>query len=174
MKIRPTPYLYGPGYPTLFLALLLALGGCSWLPGKHIDTEIDILAKPKTVWKILIENQKYPEWNPYHVRVEGKLRIGQQLFVEIHKPNGDKVEIHPYVMRIIPEKELAWGGRIKGIFFGEHVFLLKESKRGNTKLIQREDFIGIAVPFASLDAIEEGYNMMNMALKQRAESIEKE
>jgi len=173
MKTKPIRYLRGIGYPTLFLALLLALGGCSLLPGKHIYTEIDIPAKPRIVWRILTDIEKYPEWNPYHVRVEGKLETGQKLYVEIHKPNGEKVEIEPHVMRVIPQKELTWGGGIKGIFFGEHVFLLKETPRGITKLVQKEDFIGIGVPFASLEAIEEGYNNMNIALKQRAEAMER-
>ena len=75
-------------------------------------------------------------------------------------------------MRIVPEKELSWGGGIRGLFFGEHVFLLEESGHGITRLIHKEDFEGIFVPFASLEAIEEGYREMNQALKKRAETLE--
>lgn len=63
------------------------------------------------------------------------------------------------------------GGGIKGIFYGKYVFLLKETEPGSTLLVQKEDFTGMGVPFASLEAIEEGYKKMNMALKQRAEAM---
>jgi len=79
----------------------------------------------------------------------------------------------PHGMRVVPLKELAWGGGIKGIFIGEHVFLLERIDKSSTKLIQKEDFSGLAIPFASLDAIEEGYSLMNRALKERAEALER-
>jgi len=142
------------------------------IPNKHIYTEIDISAEPETIWAILLDNENYPEWNPYHVKVNGTLEVGAKLYVEIHKPNGERVEIEPYVMKIVPLKELAWGGGIKGIFFGEHVFLLDRLNENSTKLIHKENFSGLAIPFASLDAIEEGYNLMNKTLKKRAETIE--
>ena len=98
--------------------------------------------------------------------------IGEKLIVEIHKPNGDQLTIEPIVFEILPEKELTWGGGIKGLFFGEHVFLIEETETGSTKLIQKEVFEGIFVPFASLEAVDEGYRLMNQALKKRAEAIE--
>ncbi len=140
--------------------------------GKYIYTEIPIEASPKTVWTILADNENYPDWNPYHVKVEGNLEVGEKLLVEIHKPNGKELTLHPKVMQVIPEKELSWGGGIKGLFFGEHVFLLEEREHGITYLIHKEDFKGIFVPFASLEAIEEGYNEMNQALKKRVEALE--
>jgi hypothetical protein len=154
--------------PTI-LAGLLGLSGCARLPGKQIDTRIDIAARPQVVWDILVDNPRYPEWNPYHVRVEGELALGRRLSLELHKPNGERVEIEPRVLRLDPGRVLVWGGGIRGLFFGEHEFLLQPLDDGGTRLIHREDFRGLAVPFASLDAIEEGYRLMNTALKRRAE-----
>ncbi len=147
-----------------FPAIVITLIGC-----KHIYTEIEIQAPPKTVWAILVDLEKYPEWNPYHVEVLGKLELGESLNVTIHKPNGDKLTIAPHVMQIIPQQELTWGGGIKGLFHGEHVFIIETTKEGNSKLIHKEDFDGIFVPFASLDTIKKGYHQMNVALKKRAE-----
>ncbi len=147
----------------------LAAAGCSSLPGKYIYTEIDIDAPPREVWEILVDNQRYPEWNPYHVRVDGELVVGEPLELEIHKPNGEQIEIEPHVLRIVPYRELTWGGGIRGIFYGEHVFRLSPLGLHGTRLVHEESFDGIAVPFASLDAIEEGYRQMNEALKKRAE-----
>lgn len=146
--------------------------GCSVVPAKHIYTEIEITAAPKTVWTILADNNRYAQWNPYHVSVQGVMKEGEKLNVTLHKPNGEVVHIDPHVMRIIPLQELTWGGGIKGIFHGEHTFLLEEIRQGHTKLVHKESFTGVAIPFASLDGIEEGYNRMNQALKARAESID--
>lgn len=150
------------------LASLLA-SACTSLPSKHVYTEIEIEAPVDRVWMILADNETYPEWNPYHVSVRGQMLPGQKLEVVLHKPNGERVEIEPRVMRTVPMRELTWGGGMRGVFHGEHVFLLEELDAGNTRLVHKEDFVGIAVPFASLDAIEEGYRQMNQALKIRAE-----
>lgn len=148
----------------------MILGGCSALPEKKIHTAIDIDAPAERVWDILLDNTTYPDWNPYHVAVTGTLTPGNTLELEIHKPNGETVNIRPSVLRVESHKELTWGGGIKGIFYGEHVFLLEPINALQTRVIHKEHFSGIAIPFASLDAIEEGYILMNKALKKRAET----
>jgi len=148
----------------VILAALGILGGC-----KHIYTEIDIKTPPERVWRILSDIEHYPDWNPYHVKVTGTLAVGEQLDVTIHKPNGETVHIKPHVIRLEPNVELTWGGGIKGLFHGKHVFRLESAGNGITRLVQQEDFVGIFVPFASLDAIDEGYRLMNERLKERAE-----
>lgn len=146
--------------------LILASGaGCA----KNFYTEIEIEAESEEVWLVLADNEKYPEWNPYHVRVEGTLEVGEELLIEIHKPNGNQLTIEPRVFRVIPGRELAWGGGVPGLFFGEHIFLLERIAPGRTKLIQKETFDGIFVPFAELGSIKAGYERMNEALKRRVE-----
>ena len=141
----------------------------AFFPEKKIYTEIIIQAPVGAVWAVLIDNAAYSEWNSYHVKVERVLEPGGKLALEIHKPNGETVEIEPHVMRLEPSKELTWGGGIKGIFHGEHVFLLEKVNASTTKLIHKERFHGLAIPFASLDAVEEGYQLMDEALKRRVE-----
>jgi hypothetical protein len=153
------------------LVSLSMFSGCGAIPEKKIYTAIDIEAPIEDVWSILVDNAAYPEWNPYHVKVEGNMRVGAVLDVEINKPNGKTVRIEPHVMRLHPPGELTWGGGIKGLFFGEHVFLLVRLDETKTRLVHKERFSGLAIPFASLDAVEEGYNLMNQALKKRAEAL---
>jgi hypothetical protein len=100
------------------------------------------------------------------------MAIGEALDVVINKPNGERVEIQPHVMRLEPLTELTWGGGIKGIFFGEHVFMISAIDESRTRLVHKERFSGAVIPFASLDSIEEGYDQMNQALKERAEKYD--
>jgi hypothetical protein len=153
----------------IVLALLVRFVG-PLFPGKHTNTEITIDAPVAAVWEVLADNARYPEWNPYHVRVSGEFVVGAPLVVEVHKPNGEEVTLKPHVLRFEPERELTWGGGIRGLFYGEHVFLLEEAAGGGTHLIHKEDFTGPAVQFVPLEAIDEGYAQMNEALKVWVES----
>lgn len=151
------------------LIVVNLISGCSYLPEKHIYTEILIQAPAEDIWAVLVNNQAYPQWNPYHIKVEGEIHVGSQLSVHIQKPNGDQVFIQPHVIQLQPSRILTWGGGIPGIFTGEHTFLLEEQNDFSTLLVQEEMFRGIAVPFASLESIESGYNAMNQALKKQFE-----
>lgn len=158
----------------LLVSSLISLTGCGVLPAKSFHTQIEIAASPEAIWDVLADNARYAEWNPYHVKVAGRLAVGETLDVLILKPNGDQVEIEPKVLRVDPPHELTWGGGVRGLFVGEHVFLIRPIDATRSLLVQKEDFSGIFVPFASLGSIEEGYNLMNRALKQRVESTAEE
>jgi len=149
--------------------IILLFSGCS-IPTKNIYTQIDIDAPKEKVWMVLENINSYSTWNPYHVEVRGQLKVGEKLYVKVHKPNNKIYELEPYVYSVIPNKELIWGGGIKYIFTGEHLFKLEEISSKKTRLIQKEKFEGLVVPFAELDTIEEGYTLMNMALKKLIEN----
>lgn len=151
------------------LIITSLISSCAILPEKNTYTEININSPIDKVWDALADIENYHTWNPYHIKVQGKLALGEKLKVNIHKPNGVKIEIEPYVMKLERNKILTWGGGVSGIFKGIHVFELISLQKNKTKLIHRERFSGIAIPFASLDAIEEGYNQMNKALKKKLE-----
>ncbi len=161
----PSRYLVRGGMALLTVCLLSLTCSC-----KHVHTEMVIDAPVTTVWDILADTEAYPTWNPYHVRVDGVLAKGERLEVEVHKPNGHELVIHPRVEVLEPEKNLTWGGGVPGIFVGHHVFLLDPLPGDRTKLVHKETFRGIAVPFAELDTIEEGYEQVNRALAKRAEA----
>ncbi len=149
---------------------LVILNGCA---GKSIRTAIEIDAPRERVYDILADLQAYSEWNPYHRRVQGDFSEGAALSVDIIRPDGKEVHVPPHMMRIEPYREITWGGGIHGIFYGEHRFLLSTTDRGTTLLEHNEDFTGFAINFADLpeDVIADGYHQMNLALKQRAESV---
>lgn len=156
----------------LSIALLAtaALGGmaCS---GVQVRTGIEIDAPPEEVFAILSDLPAYPDWNPYHREVEGELEPGASLRVHIHRPDGHEITVPASVLRLEPNREITWGGGIKGIFWGEHVFLLSPLEDGRTLLRHDEDFSGFAVQFADLppEVLTEGYRLMNEALKARVE-----
>ncbi len=147
-----------------FLATALLTSGCSTIA---IRTAVEIDAPREEVYAVLADFESYPNWNPYHREIEGEFKEGAELRVNVLRPDGKQVDVPPHMMRIVENKEITWGGGIRGIFYGVHSFLLEPGSEGKTLLKHNEDFSGIAIGFADLppDVIAEGYHQMNMALK---------
>lgn len=83
----------------------------------------------------------------------------------------------PTVLKAEPERELRWLGRLllPGLFDGEHVFEIEQITADAVRFVQREQFSGLLVPllWSGLDRdTRRGFNEMNAALKELAESIE--
>lgn len=145
---------------------------------KSLETEIVINSPAERIWNILTDFEKYPEWNPFIRSIDGKVSEGEKFKVTIQPPNSKPMRFHPRCMVLKKNKEFRWLGHllIKGIFDGEHIFELKEIEIGRTKLIHRENFKGILVPFLwkKLDTdTKSGFIEMNKALKKKVENENK-
>lgn len=140
----------------------------------EIRTEIEIGAPVGTVWRVLTDFVRYPEWNPFIVAIEGKPTQGAELKVTLSMPETAKeYSVRPRVVRCDPESEFRWLGHlwIKGLMDGEHFFRLE--KRGmKTRFIHGEDFSGVLLRFAmrTVTLATRGFVYMNQALKERVEN----
>jgi len=137
---------------------------------KHINTSIQINAELETVWNILTDFGAYPEWNPFIKSIEGEVAEGKRITAKI-----GGMTFKPEVLVFEEKKELKWLGNLwtRGLFDGEHRFLLTKNKDG-VLFEQSEKFSGLLVPlFAkSLDKdTVKGFNEMNGRLKDRCEAF---
>jgi hypothetical protein len=140
---------------------------------KELRTEIEIAASPERVWRELTDLASYPEWNPLLPAASGELREGQQIRVTL-KAGKRAMTIKPRLLRVIPDRELAWRGSlpVPGMFTGEHIFEIERLDGGRVRFRHREKFSGLLVPLLSrmLDGdTRRGFEAMNAALKARAE-----
>ena len=143
---------------------------------KEIHTEIEIHASAGKVWQVLTNFAAYPKWNPFVRRAEGEVSVGARLHVTIQPSGGNGMSFRPTVLVAEPNRELRWLGRLwlPGVFDGEHSFGIETLSEGHVRFIQRERFKGLLVPFLAkmLDGdTRRGFEEMNQALKQRAESV---
>ena len=141
---------------------------------KEIKTEIKINAPVDKVWKILIDVDSYPKWNPFITSLEGTIKEGSIFKVTIHPPDSKPMTFKPKCLSIKDNKEFIWLGHliIPGIFDGKHIFELTELGSDITKLVQWEEFKGLLVPFLwkQLDVnTRRGFELMNERLKEEAE-----
>jgi hypothetical protein len=140
---------------------------------QRIERAIAINASADRVWQILVDFERYPEWNPFVISASGEACPGRRLTVRIQPPGERAMTFRPRVLVATPGRELRWLGRllVPGIFDGEHSFTIEPTSPGSCRLVQAETFKGILVALlgGTLRATAEGFDQMNEALKARAE-----
>ncbi|MEM1359217.1 MAG: SRPBCC domain-containing protein [Bacteroidota bacterium] len=134
-----------------------------------IQTSIEIAATPARIWETLTDFENYPSWNPFLTSVKGDFAVGKQ--VEI---NAGGMQFKPTVLAFEPHREIRWLGHLwfKGLFDGEHRFVIIDNQDGTSTFKHEEQFNGLLVGlFAKKLATETtaGFEEMNRKLKALAE-----
>lgn len=139
-----------------------------------ISTTVDIDAIPQAVWAVLTDFAAYGEWNPFMDRIQGTPEVGARLIVHMSPPGGRGMTFKPTVLAATPARELRWLGTlgVRGLFDGEHSFVLTPNADGSTRLAHAERFSGVLVAAlkGTLKNTGAGFEAFNQALKERVET----
>jgi hypothetical protein len=142
---------------------------------KKIETEILIQAPIDLVWTVLTDFDSYPGWNPFVRSIRGIKSVGEILEVQIQPPGGNGMTFRPEVLKFDLEKEFRWKGKllVRGVFDGEHFFILEKKGEMTTQLTHGEVFTGILVSLLSgmLTKTGDGFRLMNEAIKAKCEQL---
>lgn len=138
----------------------------------RITASIGIAAPPAAVWKVLMDWDRYPEWNPMLRGIAGQQRRGAKITVSIASPVGT-LSIPAVVTRIAVNSGVTWHSkmRLSGLFDRDHIVDLSPDPAG-CRLTQTQTFTGLLAPGASMLAtrtVKDGLEKMNAALKDRVE-----
>jgi hypothetical protein len=141
---------------------------------KEIKTEILINSDPEIVWNILMDFDRYPEWNPFIKFISGQPIKGSKIEAKLEPPDSKGMKINPVILEVDNKKKFRWLGHlfVPGLFDGEHIFELIDNKNGSTTFIQREIFKGILIPLLKKlldDNTRRGFELMNRQLKIESE-----
>ena len=106
-----------------------------------IYTEVIINARIQDVWSVLIDTEKYANWNPLIVHSEGTIKIGKKIKNTL-KSGKKTMVFKPTIKQFEPNSCFAWLGHLwfPGIFDGYHSFRLEKTSDNSTKLIHEERF----------------------------------
>ena len=142
---------------------------------KTLQTEITIKASEKEVWRQLMTHEDYPSWNPFIAHLSGSTKEGDSIVVKIKPEGKDPMTFNPLVLRNEKNKEFRWLGKlfIKGLFDGEHFFLIEKISSTETRFIHGEHFRGLLAGIFMNQIGEStlrGFKAMNEALKNRVET----
>jgi len=159
---------------TLAAAALVTAYGIGQFTTRTLHTEIEINAPASAVWDELTDTDSFQDWNPFVTHLSGDLIVGSRLSATIQPDGGKPMDFTPTVLVADADQELRWVGRlgVRGIFDGEHYFVLEQTENGTTLLRHGENFSGMlaAVVFAMVgEDTENGFRAMNTALKARVE-----
>ncbi len=143
---------------------------------QSLETFILINASRETVWRVLTDFARYPDWNPFIVSIKGTPEAGTYLKNSMLL-NGKTQVFTPKVLEAEQNKKLAWLGSLwfKGVFDGRHEFLIEETRTGQVRLVQREFFSGVLSGLILKmigPATLQNFEKMNQALKAQAEKTQ--
>ncbi|MDX1351242.1 MAG: SRPBCC domain-containing protein [Putridiphycobacter sp.] len=141
---------------------------------KTIKTSISIQASASEVWAVLTDFEKYPMWNPFITSISGSVVEGKKITARIIPEGSKGMTFKPVILVKKEKEELKWIGNLffKGLFDGEHQFLISDNGNGSVLFQQNEKFTGLLVnlfPESLYINSRRGFEAMNIALKALAE-----
>lgn len=140
---------------------------------RRIETTVDIAADPAVVWAVLTDGAAYGEWNPFIVKLSGRIEPGARIAATMQPAGGRAMTFRPHVLVARACRELRWRGRfvLPGLFTGEHYFLLA-AHGGGTRLVHGERFSGLLLAVLDTRRFRADFEAMNGGLKRRAEALQ--
>ena len=143
------------------------------MPEIRTVTEID--APVGVAWSVLSDFKRYPEWNPFLIRVDGEPAVGAPVVLRVSTP-PIKVTFHVKVLVAAVDREIRWKGNFlsDGVMAGEHYFTLEPIGPSRVRFIHGEIFTGVvssAVWPLMAPGTRRGYAAMNNAFKKRVEEL---
>lgn len=154
----------------IFIGILVILVILVFTGNKSVHHEITIMDTPEKVWNVLTEMYDYPKWNPTMELLEGTVQEGNKVKYKFTQDENTKSEIGATVVQVVPNKLLNQKGGIPLVLTFNHKYVL-EWTGNTTKVIIHEDYKGIGVNFWNPKPVEEAYQRLNFALKERVEQF---
>lgn len=139
-----------------------------------IRTHIEIDAPVERIWEILIDLDRYHEWNPFITNAKGRIAPDATFEVSPVSDSGKRHVFVPQVTDYQEYREFTWTGEFyfRWLALGDHTFRLTGLEHGRVRLDHDEKIYGLAAPLVyrmSKDQVLTGFKAMNAALKVWAE-----
>jgi hypothetical protein len=133
----------------------------------YAAASIDIRSNPSTVWKLISDIPRWPEWASQisSAKLAGELQKGTEFQ---WKSNGMK--INSTLQTVDPVKNLSWTGKALWIR-AEHIWELQALPDGGTRVTTSESMAGFLIRYIySSDKLLESLKTWLKDLKSASES----
>ena len=137
---------------------------------KTYNATATIQASPDTIWAILTDGPKYPDWDSGIERVERRIGSGEtiKVFTSISPGRAFPVKVTEFT----PGQKMTWaGGMPLGLFKGVRTFSLSPQEGGATQFTMREEFTGLFLPmiWRSMPDLGPSFEQFVTGVKDHAE-----
>jgi hypothetical protein len=147
---------------------------------------VEIEAPLDVVWSVVLDVDRYPEWNPFVVRAEcaSPPAVGDPIRLHVRWANGRSATSPERISAVEPPEVAADGVRRAalayvyeglparlGLVRGTRWQRLSQPDGGPTTYDTVEEFAGPLVPLAGPGRVAEGFARHAAALKVRAASL---
>ena len=141
---------------------------------KELKAEVKINSSPETVWSVISDFSRYPDWNPIITQITGELKLGAKLEIHLTTVGGKSRIYYPEITKVESPIEIRWYGKFffSGIFSGERILTIDKISDNEVNFINREIFSGIGVKFTPKkmeNDILSSFESMNNSLKNYIE-----
>ena len=135
---------------------------------------IDIEAPAQRVWDILLDVEKYGEWNPFTPRVDTNFEVGSPVVLHVNM-GPVKLKQPELIQAVEPPRLLAWGMTMGAHFllFTRREQRLQALSETSCRYETSDSFSGLLTPLIMLlcgRLIRRGFNDVARALKVRSQA----
>lgn len=136
--------------------------------------KVEINAPQEVVWEILVDLNRYGEWNPFTYRVDTRLLPGEPVELYVRMPKrGDRVQ-REQVRTVDRPVTLAWGMKLGFEFLLNALREQRLVKIDENRCTYQtwDSFSGLLTPLVVKlfeEDVQNGFNNVAYALKARAE-----
>ena len=142
-------------------------------------TEFEVDASDEQVWTVLVDFERYADWNPSVPSISGELREGSTVSLTLVMPGRPNLNVKAALQEVTPNRRLTWRGHLGAdrLFTGYREFALEPLAENRVRVTHIEDLQGwIAPVFEALmgRSVQRHHDTFNESLKSRAEATETE
>jgi hypothetical protein len=138
-------------------------------------TTFRVAATAEDVWGVLVDFDRWHEWNPSVPALSGEAQQGSTVRMILAMPGRPSAKVKATLTEVEPGRRLCWHGNVGGdwLFAGTREFNLDPAPDGSVLVTHAEIVTGLLVPlFRAVmgPAIQQHHDGLNEALNRRAEA----
>lgn len=141
-----------------------------------------VKAQPQTIWSILADNEKYPQWNPFTPEAKTTFVVGSPIEFKVRLFRELPQFLYPQketIARFDLNDTMCWQSTIiNDMFFKSYRCInLQVIADGNTRVTNAMIYTGLTAEVMQLftsGSVNNGFEDLSNALKTRAEAFEAE
>ncbi len=142
---------------------------------RAVEHRTGVKAPAEIVWEVIADFSTWKDWNPVHPRMEGEMRIGSTLTVDLVQGQGQVTTIQPVVQDWVPFEQLHWRTkRLRGFVTAIRYLEIENMGPSNSTFSNGELFMGPLVRWIGRDErrrLRAAYTQMGEAVRDRAEAL---